>query len=425
MDITYDKNSNDTHLYYNIDIFNNEAIDQDNNPTLAYSDTRDTAILDNISDWYFSIIRFQLKGVGMLLPIFMPEIEVGQTDINKTIYKISICYNYKYNNNNYTPIVVSKNISFVPQNKNAVLPQAPISKMDKSTNYYFVHNYDHCCKMVNNTFKEIIEELQTQIRTATGNNSLIFIFKEPKIIYDVNSGLFNLYLDNRIYNRKTSPFGDTTNNNIDIRASIYFNSNMWGLFGNFHYNKVGNDIENTIEYYQDNTFTDAFKGTITNTNGVNYEIMPQDKLGTNIYTYNGISYYKMIQNFESTSELWNPISSIVFTTSILPSIGELAGNPIVFNDGKAPQQTNNNITEKIITDMTIPMSSAEDYSGCITYYPSNEYRLVDFFPANYSLRNLDIQGKVKFKDGSLYPLKMFNGGSANIKIMFRKKSFNN
>ena len=133
----------------------------------------------------------------------------------------------------------------------------------------------------------------------------------------------------------------------------------------------------------------------------------------------------MVQNFESTSELWNPISSIVFTTSVLPSIGELAGNPIVFTDGKTPNQSNNNITEKIITDMTIPMSSAEDYSGCITYYPSNEHRLVDFFPANYSLRNLDVQGKFKLKDGTLFPLKMFNGGSANIKTMFRKKTFNN
>jgi hypothetical protein len=60
----------------------------------------------------------------------------------------------------------------------------------------------------------------------------------------------------------------------------------------------------------------------------------------------------------------------------------------------------------------------------VNYVPSSEYRLIDLFgtsPVNSI--NVNIFWRNRF--GTLIPVTLSSGGSANIKIMFRRKDFNN
>ena len=70
-----------------------------------------------------SITRFQVD--TQLLPLFIPEIEMNQSDPNKTIYSIT----YKYlppktddDDDDIQPIIVHQPIYWNPQSKNAPIP---------------------------------------------------------------------------------------------------------------------------------------------------------------------------------------------------------------------------------------------------------------------------------------------------------------
>jgi hypothetical protein len=67
------------YLYYNADIVNNSQIDQLNgvallDPQVRFNETRDKPILDNCSNYHFSIIRFSMNGSNLDIPLFCPTI---------------------------------------------------------------------------------------------------------------------------------------------------------------------------------------------------------------------------------------------------------------------------------------------------------------------------------------------------------------
>jgi hypothetical protein len=84
-----------THIYYNVDLVNNQTVDYRNQPILSYQENRDQPILENAQDYYFSIIRFELNGLGRNIPLCIPVIEEGDknptSDVNQTITELVSC----------------------------------------------------------------------------------------------------------------------------------------------------------------------------------------------------------------------------------------------------------------------------------------------------------------------------------------------
>lgn len=412
-----DKETN--HIYYNIDLVNNETIDDNkNDPEVKYSDFRDVPLIEDCSKYYFSIIRFQLNGVGKALPIFIPKIEEGN-DVDKTIYKIGIMYNYHYKGTFYQKTKVL-NIMFQSQNKNENKATKP---NDYSNKYYFVYTYSHFIKMVNDTFEKANSELYEELKVEH-NIDDTYKVESPKMYYQNGSQLFKLYLDKNGYGRKTESFIDTNGaTELDIKCRLFFNTNMYNLFSNFHNNYLGGDVKNSIEYYEGNSFGSADMKT-TSQIGCSYELIPMDTLGLDSYDYNGKNYYVLKQDFESTSNLWCPVSSIVFTSNLIPILPELSGNPIEFKDTGSKQNSISNY-EKVITDLIIPLGNADGYNGCLTYYGGSQYRLTEFTKSNFSLRNIGLSGFFKLRStGQLIPLVMPNQSSISLKLMFRNRNFN-
>lgn len=69
------------YLYYNADIVNNSQIDQLNgiallDPQVRFNETRDKPILDNCSNYHFTIIRFSMNGSNLDIPLFCPTIKL-------------------------------------------------------------------------------------------------------------------------------------------------------------------------------------------------------------------------------------------------------------------------------------------------------------------------------------------------------------
>ena len=85
------------YLYYNADIINNTTDDQAGgvavtDPNIVFNETRDAALIQDASDYFFSIVRFSMNGPNKDLPLFIPVIQTGtgQTNVNLTTYGLAL-----------------------------------------------------------------------------------------------------------------------------------------------------------------------------------------------------------------------------------------------------------------------------------------------------------------------------------------------
>ena len=72
----------------------------------------------------------------------------------------------------------------------------------------------------------------------------------------------------------------------------------------------------------------------------------------------------------------------------------------------------------------MPVDGNNNYRNSIDYIPSAEYCFVDMY-GNSPLSTIDISVYWKDRGGNLHPLLLTPGCNANIKLLFRRKDFNN
>ena len=130
------------HIYIDLDVLNDDLNPTSRPPALAFEETRTHPFLEgNASNYFVTISRFNIQ-TGSSLPVFIPSILTGQTDINKTVYTCSI-------KNTVTGLFSTLNIQYVPSNLNTPLPTAPTVSQDYTSRYYYVMNYQDFISMVN------------------------------------------------------------------------------------------------------------------------------------------------------------------------------------------------------------------------------------------------------------------------------------
>ena len=137
-------------------------------------------------------------------------------------------------------------------------------------------------------------------------------------------------------------------------------------------------------------------------------------------------YWISEQEQPSDDSLWSPISSIVFTSTLLPVKTEATGPPVALGEGNLgfSSATAPSAFQPIITDISLDTSSGGSgvYRSFIYYAPQAEYRLSDFGASKQDIRNIDIQVYWKNRLNSLlYPVTMFNLSSVSLKVMFKHK----
>jgi hypothetical protein len=386
-------NNTDSHIYYDISVFNNDTMGS-MPVNLSFSETRSGgALVENPSEYLFSIVRFELD--SPTLPVFIAEPVSGS--VNSLIYTFVI---ETVDNENNPVNVYKQQVQFVPSNNNITLPD-PDTNL--SSDYYFVYNYHRFIYMVNTALAALFAAIPMIERAG--------VAAAPYFTYDPKTGLNTLY---------TTQEYETTNNPSPKKLNLYWNAPTETLFSGF---------DTTV-------ITDAEAIRLDGGGVAGSHINKYYKLNVNNYYNNNITYIKtgeltsmayitMVQNYASFA-MCSPIQNIVFTTSgNLPISNAQTAAPVIYSSsGECLTQGAASDISPILTDFIVPLITGTEYKPKINYNPS-VYRLIDL-KGNSPIKSVDLQVYWKSKiDSKLHPLVLGSQCGATCKIMFRKKAFDN
>jgi hypothetical protein len=360
------------HIYYDIDFCNTQK-DNVEAPIVSFSENRTQPFIKRPDLYHASIIRFHVE-TSNSLPVFIPEVLIGQNDINKLTYTITM----KYKNVEYRQYVM-----YSPQSPNELLPQPPTKFGDYTNSYYYIYNYSYWIKLVNKALLDCFNSLKSAVIAGGDNLPNAGNIQPPFMEFDTTANL-------GIINCDVLGFDSGLTNPIEI----YFNTNFFNLFSTFECLKYGANIQN----------------------GKNYKLIIDNNETTNILNLPSGNYISLQQDYSTVSQ-WCPINSIVFTSS-LPIVNTNVASPKLYGIETNMYSNGNNANMvDIITDFI-----ADDYRTEILYVPQGEYRLFDMLGTNpiYNLR-LEVYWKDKY--ANLHPFRLENGCSASIKFLFRRKDF--
>ena len=126
------------HVYVHLDVINNDLTSDINTPALRFQETRTSPYIEGDSaDYLCSIIRFSIQ-TGSSLPVFIPRIELGQEDVNKTVCAITLRLTGTNGGETWD---FTQDIEFKTMDATAPTPDKPLVRQDPSSTYDYVYNY--------------------------------------------------------------------------------------------------------------------------------------------------------------------------------------------------------------------------------------------------------------------------------------------
>jgi hypothetical protein len=250
--------------------------------------------------------------------------------------------------------------------------------------------------MMNTTLQQLWTNLTSQI-----SSQVALPAGAPFILFDPDSGKFIIYANVNYFSESIAGGSQ--------KIELWFNTRLFELMSGFPVYNAGSTGNQNYRILFNNNYN-------TNVQQISY---------TNTQT-NALVQYGALQVFQeiSTLPMWNPIASIVFSSSMLPVLPTSITPPKVFNDTSQILSSvgNNSGLISMLTDFEVPYSPTNQYRPTIDYNPGTEYRLLDMNPVT-NLNRVDIQVYWKTMLGELIPMKIQPGCTAHVKIMLRHKSF--
>lgn len=188
--------------YYNLVLPYTDRGGKNCSSTIGYESN--DIILDKASDYYLSIVRFQIPVSST--PIAIADIQpFPNTDINNTIYSVTLEYDGETS---------QEFIQFVPSNLAESPPQPPTAQQPlvKRSLYYGIYSFQHMVNMVNTALEEAFQNLSNKPVGAS----------EPIMTFNPDTSRFSMVVDPLFY-------GD----NLVTPIKIYFNSQLYTFFEGF------------------------------------------------------------------------------------------------------------------------------------------------------------------------------------------------
>jgi hypothetical protein len=414
-----------THIYYDLEIANQSLTDTGVPPNpLSFTQVRSSAVLDNPNDYFMSIVRFSLDTAGSL-PSFIPQIDLEQLPNdpdfpNVTVYEVTLGYQ-DVSFNAGVGIFSTQNVIYIPHNSASTAsipggafapPTTPLTIRNTTTNYYWVQNIEQWIMMINDALRKAWLDVVTNVNAITASTIVAPNDEPPYLSWDTanNKATYWAPLALADQGRYWNPFTTAVS---PAKQNCWFNAPLHILFSSFEYAFQGYAPPQSflLRVYDRGNI-----GTSSQTNVFPAGVAP--------VSYPPWVALAMEQAF-STGPTMTPITSIIFTTSLLPVLPSLLGVPQLFsgtNSGVLTQDNNNIINT--VTDLEVNLTRGDEYLPNVIYEPTAEYRLLDL-QSNAPLTSIQIS--VVWKDifGQLHPFYLQNGCGATMKVMFRKKAYNN
>ena len=283
-----------------------------------------------------------------------------------------------------------------------------------SLDYYYVYTYDMFVRMVNQAMTNCFWGLNGLVTNGTGSvpgaalpmagTGSSATYQPPSLTWDPTALIGSITADSAAF---------TVSSSATSTVFLYFNQSLSTLLDSFPY--VYPNVLPASPLYSYILFSASAGATST-------IVGSYSTLGVFTSRYTGI----VVSQNHQTASLMNPVQSIVFTTALLPVNMENVGTPSVTN-GSSPFVIKKNPAANvfpIVTSFIVPFSATSNYLPDITYTPTSEYRLVDLYGTSPS-NSIDVQ--VYWSDifGVLHPFYVGSGCSGSLKIMFRRKDYNN
>jgi hypothetical protein len=368
---------NPDHIYYDLSVTNNQYSGAGDPPVLSFTDTRSTPILSNPSEYYCSVIRFSVDTPS--LPVIIPQVKVSLSSAttDDTIYSFSMSYK-TFNFQQY--------LQYSPQDKSQPVPALPLDFQDITNAYYYVYSPQYWISLCNVALLACYNGLKAAV--IAGGQVLPSAFA-PYLEWNVSNSTAVLVADQAGYlNTLANPI------------SVFCNNPMFVLFSSFPFLYLG--LGNLIAF------------------GKNYQFIIDKSNGT--YTTPSFTGLTCLQDYP-TAPNWCPIQSVLFTSSLLPTYPSNVGTPRNFgiNTANTNNGANNNISS-VLTDFEVSLTTGLEYLPQIQYTPTAEYRLIDLI-SNQPLNSIELSCYWKDVYGGLHPLLLLVGCNANLKLLFRKKTY--
>ena len=351
-------------VYYNLTIGNNDlataGLPLQNDIIAKLTAFNNTPIIENPSEYYCSIIRFQIP--ALTLPLV--NVLIRQTGTPPTITNINdTIYSFTINNGAQTFV------QWIPQIQIPLIDYPVVGTAKQTLSpYYLCYSY-----------KWFITLWNTALASACASAGVADI---PFFYYDAPTQLISLYAP--------ISFEDTTGVN-----KIYFNSAFSVYFVGLETVNL-NQLPTSAPLGQDNYIV------------VRNMIINDITIAT-------IQYYQMSYEFNAFG-YWNFLKSIIITTTM-----NTQSEAIFINNASALQNVNYiNILEDYYPDLAL-QNGAGVSSQIFTYNAPSLYRVFTFNQTN-PLYRIDLGINVVDTYGNIVPLLLPKGQLANFKLMFIKKS---
>jgi hypothetical protein len=445
-------NTDPNHIYYNLQLFNNDTVGTSNSLPVRFQETRTSIILANPSEYFLSIQRFHIDTPS--LPVFMPEVETSPQfndtqNPNQLIYQIIIYQQNSTANPYIIPII------FNPSLHPTVLPPPKLDVNALSNPYYFVAEFQDFIDMINQSIqnywlKETVTVPFPIFGMSTTGNRFKLYFPSSSTPEPPTPSYAPIYNDN--------PFPEFS----EVPPTTWvmcFNSPLHTLFSSFRYRYI--DSMNNAPGYLGPIFTSpkqtngwyvvsnrpALSGstTLNVTSSVGaFPLQGSNLLGVDqllatdaipSYPFKaGLPYtssssipvnsFEVLEQPYSSAPLWSCVKQLIFTTALMPVNNELVGLPGIINSNTAlDTDVQNNNFSPVITDLEVPLVTGDEIKPSISYSPNGEYRLIDLL-SNTPINSIEISVFWKDQYGVLHPFVLEPGCFSSLKILFRRKIFN-
>jgi hypothetical protein len=403
--------SDQSHIYYNIQIYNNSTNYNTNGGTIPtvlsvpadFSQQRAKPFINKPSEYFLTLPYFRLDSNSFPSQIVQPIVNSSYTTVNSkniTLEGIPSIYAIYLQVHDGPNILneVYQQILWKPLDETLEPPPSPIKVDDIQNEYFWNYSYDYFLDLLNDTLSYGMELMGNENNDNYG---------KPFFYHDPVSDL--------IHYVAPLPFVN------DISGEdIYTSKYTYKLFVNEPLYQL---LQGMVSLYGQSPLTPNIPDTAP---FYGYQLLALPNAGnTNVITINStigdggtdIKYIDMPQEHSSV-QLWNPVVSIIFLTPNLTVCNEMMAKPVI--DGFKPViYTNNNDSLNILYEYTISKRA----DPVITQFNTSEYRLGDLFSIQPETQ-LIIETFWRDTFGILHRFYIEQGSGFNLKILFRKSSFN-